>query len=100
MEITEAHKMMSDYAKDLNSRLVAQQEWIGRHPDYRTFAYLEDVRNYEENQVLSFDSTFNPADPMPQTSDMLTAEKFLSVIMLALHAYEGLSNVQQKEETD
>jgi hypothetical protein len=97
MDIYEAHKIMGEYVPDLNSRLVAQEEWITRHPDYRTFAYMDDERNYEENGILSFESTFNPADPMPSVSDMLTAKIFLAVMMLALHAYEGLSNVQEKE---
>jgi hypothetical protein len=98
MDIQEAHDIVGKYAPDLNSRFVAQAEWVERHPDYMTFAYRDDERNYEENQILSFESTFDPNDPMPSVSDMLTAKMFLALMMLALHAYEGLSDVQQKEK--
>jgi hypothetical protein len=97
MDIQEAHNIVGAYAPDLNSRFIAQAKWIERHPDYKTFAYLDDERNYEENSILSFESSFDPFDPMPSVSDMLTAKMFLAIMMLALHAYEGLSDVQQKE---
>ena len=97
MDIYQAHKRVRTHVDSLLPRMLAQKEWIKRHPDYRTFAYLDDERNYEENSILSFESTFDPADPMPSTSDILTAELFLSVMMLALHACEGLSNDEEKE---
>lgn len=97
MNIDEAYASISNYCADLNSRLEAQKEWVVRHPDYMTFAYRDDEKNYEEHGIMNYESTFDPADPMPSTSDMLTAEKFLSVMMLALHAYEGMSNVREKE---
>lgn len=97
MNIEEAYEIVGKYVPDLSARFVAQEKWIVRHPDYKTFAYLDDSENYEQNGILSFDSTFDPFDPMPSTSDMLTAKMFLAVMTLALHAYEGISDGQKKE---
>ena len=79
-----AHMRLSVYAHDLNHRIKLRDEWRERHPDERTALYILDCIAHDNGEPISGDTTFNPDDPMPSTSDVITAERFADIINLLL----------------
>jgi hypothetical protein len=79
-----AHLRLSVYAHDLNHRIKLRDEWRSRHPDQRSALYILDSIAHERGEPISGATTFNPDDPMPTTSDVITAERFADIINLLL----------------
>ena len=79
-----ARVRLSIYAHDLNHRLQMRNEWRERHPDERTALYILDSIAHDNDEPISGETTFNPDDPMPSTSDVITAERFADIINLLL----------------
>jgi hypothetical protein len=79
-----AHLRLSVYAHDLNHRIKLRDEWRTRHPDERTALFILDSIAHERGEPTSGETTFNPDDPMPTTSDVITAERFADIINLLL----------------
>jgi len=63
------------YADDLKERVVANRAWKDRHPDWLTF----DHETWER---------VTDADPYPSVEDVVTAERLLDILAVALAAYE------------
>lgn len=80
----QAFVRLSIYAQDLNHRMQMRNEWRERHPDERTAMYILDCIAHENGEPISGDTTFNADDPMPSTSDVITAERFADIINLLL----------------
>ena len=62
------------YATDLSRRRQEQREWWARHPEYGPSDEIPD-------EVFE-------ADPFPSTSDIITSERFLDMLIVALGAFE------------
>ena len=85
MKMSEAARQrLTDYAQSLNHRLRLKQEWILRHPDYQSGAYILDCINHDKGEPISGTTTFNADDPQPNTSDVITAERFADILNLLL----------------
>jgi hypothetical protein len=85
-----AYLELSAYLDDLKSRVEAQKAWRRRHPDAGTPTYEDDVDAYIDSPTswTPGRSTFDPSDPMPQTSDLFTADRFITLMTVAVTAYE------------
>ena len=79
-----ARVRLSVYAEDLNHRMQKRNEWRERHPDERSALYILDCIAHDRGEPTSGETTFNPDDPMPSTSDVITAERFADIINLLL----------------
>lgn len=89
------------YVDDLGARLKAKDEWNQRHPDHESEQYALDEDTYFRYQSIghtksSFESTYDPNDPSPNTSDLLSAQRFFDVAFIALTA---LTNIQSDKDS-
>jgi hypothetical protein len=69
-----SYDRLSSYATDFSRRIQEQREWWSRHPEYGPSDEIPD-------EVLE-------ADPFPSTSDVITSERFLDLLIVALQAFE------------
>lgn len=84
------------YHADLLARYEARSQWLERHPDHNTPEYHADEHDYELRQggflPASTDrtpqSSFNPTDPEPSTSDVLSASLLLNIMAVSLEAWK------------
>ena len=79
------------YVDDLGERLHAREQWNERHPDHESEQYALDEDTYFRYQSIghtksSFESSYDPNDPAPNTSDLLSAQRFFDVAFIALTA--------------
>lgn len=76
------------YVDDLGARLHAREQWNERHPDHESEQYEIDSDLYYRfgPQPFAFKSTFDPDDPAPNTSDLLSAQRFFDVAIIAVTA--------------
>ena len=86
--MTDHYTRLRKYCDDLTFRVLARDEWRKRHPDWDTQLFRSEYWAWLEKGMKKFDSSFDPDDLEPQTSDVLTAENFLALITVALTAYE------------
>lgn len=66
---------LREYADDLYLRFEQQKKWWARHPEYGPDDEIPD-------EVFE-------ADPFPSTSDIITSQRFLDLVLVALAAYEA-----------
>lgn len=80
---------LAQYVNDLTARLEAKAAWIERHPDHESEQFAIDADLYDRFglEPKRYQSTFNPDDPVPTTSDVLTAERFNDLCIVALSAF-------------
>lgn len=85
-----AYLELSAYLDDLKGRVEAQKAWRRRHLDAGTPAYEDDHDAYLESPISwkPGRSTFDPTDPMPSTSDVFTVDRFITLLTVAVTAYE------------
>lgn len=95
-----AYEILRDYVDDLGTRISQKVEWAKRHPDHTTEQYQLDECGYYDadpgSAPRSFMSTFDPDDPSPQVSDIITHERFFALMNIALEAYETAELVKKK----
>ena len=79
---------LAEYVNGLTARLNARAEWVERHADHESeqFAIEADLHDRFGHQPTAYESTFNPDDTEPQTSDVLTAQRFNDLCVVALSA--------------
>jgi hypothetical protein len=92
-DITESTERIRRYVADLGTRLQARQEWNERHADHESPQYETDEETYFRYQAIghtksTFESTFDPNDPAPNTSDLLSAQRFFDVAYIAITALD------------
>jgi len=87
-----AYHDLRTYADDLLNRIAMRRAWVERHPDHATEEYNADFLSWQMGGEYwkSGISTFDPNDPEPRTADLLTAERFTDLMLVALAAYEGI----------
>lgn len=102
-----AYGRLSAYFSDLQHRLSLFEEWKDRHPDYLSPQFRADAQRWEEyvtrkefyeselgqktvdpvtDPLGPFISSFNPEDTQPHTSDLLTTQRFVDLMQVALEA--------------
>lgn len=95
-----AYEILRNYVDDLGARISQKVEWAKRHPDHTTKQYqLDEMAFYDADPGLapeSFTSTFDPDDPMPSASDIITHERFFALMNIALEAYETAELIKKK----
>ena len=69
-----SYDRLLSYVVDFSRRMHEQSEWWARHPE---FGPNDDIP----------DEVFE-ADPFPSTSDVITSQRFLDLLVVALAAYE------------
>jgi hypothetical protein len=92
-DIKASAERMRVYVADLGARLQARQEWTARHPDHNSPQFTADEDTYFKYQAIghtksTFESTFDPNDPTPNTSDLLSAQIFFDVAYIAITALD------------
>lgn len=88
---TDAYSRIKTYCEDLSTRIRLVDEWKLRHPDYKTRQFEIDHRAWyksEDDTELTFESSFDPNDLMPETSDIITAQRLNDIMLITLAAYE------------
>lgn len=75
--LEESYNRLRKYADDLHGRIESQKNWHERNPGVDPFNEYEYTRNLHES------------DPYPLTSDVMTAERFSDLLIVALRAYEA-----------
>jgi len=90
MNDAEAYDYIRAYLDDITARMIAQRAWNTRHPDAldAEFAADEDAYYDDPSTWAAGRSTFDPNDPIPNTADVLTVERFISLVVVAVTAYE------------
>jgi len=90
----DSYRDIRAYLDDLNARMNAQQWWLARHPDTDTDEYEADYDRYLDNPSswTAGVSTFDPTDPMPNTADVLSVQRFIDLMTVAVTAYERSTN--------
>ena len=86
-----AYERIRTYVDSLTSRLELKKQWLERHPDWGLFAFERDMCEWEKQQdawIPSGNSTFDPNDLMPSTHDVISAELFEALLLVAVSAYE------------
>ena len=89
-----AYEKIRTYRLDLGARLQHRDEWKQRHPDGYSAWYDADRIAYERDVTddapwePSGNSTFDPNDPEPNTSDRVSAEMWQALCVLAVAAYQ------------
>ncbi len=86
--VTDHYIRLRSYCDDLTSRVLARDEWRKRHPDWDTDLFNSEHWAWREKGMKKFETSFDPDDWEPQTSDILTVDNFLAIITVALAAYE------------
>jgi hypothetical protein len=92
-DITGSTERIRQYVADLGARLQARQEWTDRHPDHESPQFTADEDTYFRYQSIghtksSFESSYDPNDPTPNTSDLLSAQRFFDVAYIAITALD------------
>lgn len=67
---------LNEYANDLRQRFDAQKSWQERNHGINPF-------NPEQ-----YTDEFHARDPYPLTTDLISAERFLDILTIAIAAYE------------
>lgn len=90
----EAYKQVKEYSDDLSERIRLLKEWNERHSDSDSPQFKQDWKDwyYDQEGKHDFKSSFDPNDPSPDTADVLTAETFNNIMLIALAAYEKAIN--------
>lgn len=78
----QARQKLGAYMNDLARRFEEQKSWQQRNPGINPF----DPEQYDED--------FHARDPYPLTNDLITAERFLDLLVVAIAAYDGAINDQ------
>jgi len=96
-DINASTERITAYVNDLGARLQARREWIERHPDHESeqFEIDADLHDQFGHQPTAYESTFNPDDPLPNTSDLLSAQRFFDVAFIALTALTNTTGETQ-----
>ena len=87
----EAYFNIKTYCDDLTERLRLVEECKLRHPDWDTQPFRRDEWDgdkTEDDEKLTFKSSFDPNDLRPHTSDLLTSERWNDLMLVALAAFE------------
>jgi hypothetical protein len=92
-DVTGSAERIRKYVADLGARLQARQDWTDRHPDHKSPQFEADEDTYFKYQAIghtksTFESTFDPNDPTPNTSDLLSAQIFFDVAYIAITALD------------
>lgn len=86
------YERVRSYCEDLSARLAARAKWRERHPDHGSEQYRqeEDIYwQYDRGRLdLPWLSTFDPLDPEPQTSDLLTSEFLAALMSVTIAAFD------------
>ena len=88
-----AHQHLRIYCSDLAKRVALRDEWRLRHPDWHTQLFRREYLRWsqaddDEAAMMTFESSFDPTDPEPDTADVLTVDTFLALMQVALQADE------------
>lgn len=85
-----AYKQVKEYSDDLSERIRLLIEWQERHPDSDSPQFKQDWRDWSHDQEAQHDfkSSFDHNDPSPDVHDVLTAQTFNNIMLIALAAYE------------
>jgi hypothetical protein len=88
-----AYADIRSYLDDLTNRQRLREAWLERHPDHDSNSgeYMGDSWQHTLNPTgwkPSGRSTFDPNDPEPQVSDILTSQRFANLMRVAVSAYE------------
>jgi len=99
-DINASTERIKAYVNDLGARLQARQEWNERHTDHESEQYALDEETYFRYQSIghtktSFESSYDPNDPAPNTSDLLSAQRFFDVAFIALTALTNTTGETQ-----
>lgn len=80
---------LNEYFLDLKRRHEELFVWRLRHPDYDSAEFGKDWDEWVEYRLPAVNgSTFDPDDLPPSVSDLLTSERFLDVVEVAVIAYQ------------
>lgn len=85
-----AYKQVKTYCDDLSERIRLLDEWQKRHPDWDSGQFIRDGKHFSKykEQGRIYTSSFDPNDLSPRTDDVLTAQTFNNIMLIALAAYE------------
>jgi hypothetical protein len=98
----QAYFNIKEYCDDLTERLRLVEEWKLRHPDWNTQPFLRDESNWiraDDDAELTFETSFDPNDLRPNTSDLLTSERWNDLMLVALSAFEVAGEVERLRRT-
>lgn len=100
-DVNASAERMRGYVADLGARLQARQEWTERHPDHKSPQFTADEDTYFKFQAIGHTappatSTFDPNDPTPNTSDLLSAQIFFDVAYIAITALDKATGVHNE----
>jgi hypothetical protein len=98
----QAYFNIKTYCDDLTERLRLVEEWKLRHPDWNTQPFLRDESNWiraDDDAELTFETSFDPNDLRPNTSDLLTSERWNDLMLVALSAFEVAGEVERLRRT-
>lgn len=98
----QAYLNIKEYCDDLTERLRLVEEWKLRHPDWDTQPFLRDESNWiraDDDAELTFETSFDPNDLRPNTSDLLTSERWNDLMLVALSAFEAAGEVERLRRT-
>ena len=98
----QAYLNIKTYCDDLTERLRLVEEWKVRHPDWDTQPFRRDESNWiraDDDAELTFETSFDPNDLRPQTSDLLTSERWNDLMLVALSAFEAAGEVERLRRT-
>lgn len=90
--MSKAFEELSAYHDDLSSRYEARKEWVARHPDYLSDLFQDEAGKYYDHgkpSEMVFQSSFDPSDLPPSTSDIFTTELMLNIVKVCLEAWEA-----------
>jgi hypothetical protein len=74
-KLAQARDRLSSYADDLERRFIEQKAWQDRNPGINPFDHTQ------------YTDEFHERDPYPLTNDLITAQRFLDIINIALAAF-------------
>lgn len=91
------YEALSTYYDDLLKRTRDRERWIVRHPDWGSAAFHADTDAYfawlenPQGQIgpPPTTSTFDPNDEAPQTNDLFTSGRLLTIMRVAIEAWEA-----------
>jgi hypothetical protein len=98
----QAYFNIKEYCDDLTERLRLVEEWKLRHPDWNTQPFLRDESNWiraDDDAESTFETSFDPNDLRPNTSDLLTSERWNDLMLVALSAFEVAGEVERLRRT-
>ena len=94
-----AYEKLRAYRLDLGARLQHRDEWKQRHPDWASARFEADriAHDYRVSENATWEpsgeSTFDPNDREPNTSDRVSAEMWQALCVLAVAAYQKANNL-------